>query len=85
MSGARSMAANNILLLRKAEGKRQRDALRKAFKVITSELCEIHIILSIYHRRLILTRTRDCHLMNTFLLSRMLELGRDIYFALNNV
>merc|ERR1712179_703809 len=32
MSGARSMAANNILLLRKAEGKRQRDALKKAFK-----------------------------------------------------
>ena len=37
MSGARSMAANNILLLRKADGKRQRDALRKAFKVIYNE------------------------------------------------
>ena len=36
MSGARSMAANNILLLRKAEGKRQRDALKRAFKVIYS-------------------------------------------------
>merc|ERR1711981_900662 len=32
MSGGRSMAANNILLLRKAESKRQKDALRKAFK-----------------------------------------------------
>ena len=32
MSGSRSMAGANVLLLRKAEDKRQRDALRMAFK-----------------------------------------------------
>ena len=33
MSGSMRMAGANVLLLRKAEDKRQRDALRKAFKV----------------------------------------------------
>ena len=33
MAGARSMAASNILLLRKAEDKRQIKALRRAFQV----------------------------------------------------
>ena len=33
MSGSSNMAGANVLLLRKAEDKRQRDALRRAFKV----------------------------------------------------
>ena len=38
------MAAANVLLLKKAEGKRQRDALRKAFKVgISVDTCFVTI------------------------------------------
>jgi hypothetical protein len=37
------MAGANVLLLRKAEDKRQRDALRRAFKVGIGQLVNIYL------------------------------------------
>jgi hypothetical protein len=45
MSGSMRMAGANVLLLRKAEDKRQRDALRRASKVGIGQLVNIHLFL----------------------------------------
>ena len=62
MSGSRSMAGANVLLLRKAEDKRQRDALRRALKV---GICQLVFFLNNFFRKQMLIKTRDCHLVNT--------------------
>ena len=65
MSGSRSMAGANVLLLRKAEDKRQRDALRRAFKVGICSFGPFFRHLLAFFRKQMLIKTRDCHLVNT--------------------
>ena len=48
MSGSIHVAGANVLLLRKAEDKRQRDALRRAFKVGICQSVNIYLFWDVF-------------------------------------